>query len=347
MRSRFAFVLSSVLWASLAGCYDKSDYSPTAQNVDDILTLGSVSGATSLPADGFSRLQLQVQLLGAPAFDKRMITFSTTAGTLDGGQPVANCTGCRQVEADGSGRAVIDLISSQNVGAAVVTASPQASPGIAVQMTVNFVAAQPGGVIRFVRAPDRAPADGATLTTYTVEVSPSIPQASRQVTFTATAGVFAPSGQPTITVNVDAGNRASADLRSPSQIGTGRVLATINGVTQETPVRFERALPNAIVVTANPSQVPASATSSITVTATLLRDIGTVSDGTVVTFRAQRPDGTPVGRFTNITRSQSGTATAVFYPGAVAPGLVTILAGAQDTGVTGSVEVEVTAASGT
>ncbi|HWM89658.1 MAG TPA: hypothetical protein VN493_02710 [Thermoanaerobaculia bacterium] len=338
-----SLLLAVILGVLLAGCYDKSDYSPTEQRVDDIVTLSSVSGATSLPADGFSRLQLEARLLGAPAFDRRMVTFSTTDGTLEGGQPVANCTGCQQVEADGSGRAVIDLISSQRVGSAVVTAAPQSAPGVTVQMTVQFGPVQPDGIIEFVRAPERAPADGATLTTYTVQVSPSIPQASRTVTFTATNGTFAPSSQTSVQVPVDAGNRASADLKSPAQIGTGRVLATVNGVTQEVSVSFDRALPNAIVVTAQPETVPSAADSKITITAMLLRNIGNVSDGTLVTFRAEAADGTPVGRFTNITRTTNGQATADFFPGAVTPGLVRVIVGAQDTNVTGSVEVEITA----
>jgi len=336
MRFR-SLLLAVCLGVLLAGCYDKSDYSPTEQRIDDIVTLGSVSGATSLPADGFSRLQLEARLLGAPALDKRMVVFSTTDGTLEGGQAVANCTGCQQVEADASGRAVIDLVSSQRVGSTVVTASPVSAPGVLVQMTINFTAAQPGGTVQFVQAPERVPADGATLTTYTVQVSPSIPQASRTVTFTATAGTFAPSGQASVQVPVDGSNRASADLKSPSQIGTGRVLATINGVTQEVSVSFERALPNAIVVTAAPDSVPAAADSKVTITATLLRDIGNVSDGTLVTFKA------PVGRFTNITRTVNGVATADYLPGAGEARFVTITVGAQDTDVTGTVVVELTA----
>ena len=338
--SRLRLLLSVLcLGALLAGCYDKSDYSPSGQLVDEILTLSSASGATSLPADGFSRLQLVAHLLGTPAFDKRTVVFSTTDGTLQGGQAVANCTGCQQVEADGNGRALIDLVSSQRVGTAVVTASPQSAPGVRVQMTISFVAAPPDETLQFVTAPERAPADGRTLTTFTVRVSPSIPQAARQVTFAATGANFS-NGQPSITVNVDAGNQASADLQSPTAIGTSRVLATINGVTREVSVRFERALPDAIVVTANPDSVPASATSKMTITATLLRDIGGVTDGTLVTFEAER-NGTSVGRFTNITRTTNGTATADFFPG-TATGLVTVIAGAQDTDVTGSVVVEVT-----
>ncbi len=337
---------AALLALCLSGCYDKSDYSPTGQHIDDIITLTSVSGATSLPADGFSRLQLEARLLGAPALDRRTVVFSTTAGTLNGGQPVDNCAGCRKVEADGSGRAVIELVSAQNVGTALVTASPQDAPGVLVQMSVGFVAVQPDGIIQFVRAPGRAPADGATLTTYTVEVSGAIPQASRKVTFTATGATFS-NGQSVIEVDVDAGNRASADLKSPAQIGTSRVLATINGVTREVSVQFERALPDGIMVTASPDSVPSAAESKVTVTATLLRDIGAVSDGTIVTFRAVGAKGAPVGRFTNITRTTGGVATADFYPGAITPGLVTVIVGAQDTSVTGSVEVEVTAAGGT
>lgn len=337
--SRFSPLAVLCLGALLAGCYNKSDYSPSEQHIDDILTLSSASGATSLPADGFSRLRLVAHLLGSPALDKRTVVFSTTSGTLQGGQPVDNCTGCQKVDADGGGNASIDLVSSQQVGTAVVTAAPQSVPGVRVQMAISFVAAAPDETLQFVRAPERAPADGKTLTTFTVRVSPSIPQAARKVTFAATGATFS-NGQPSIDVNVDASNEASADLQSPGTIGTSRVLATVNGVTREVSVRFERALPDAIVVNANPSSVPAAADSKVTITATLLRDIGSVTDGTLVTFEAER-NGAAVGRFTNITRTVGGVATADFFPGTT-DGLVTVTVGAQDTNVTGSVEVEVT-----
>lgn len=322
----------------LAGCYDKSDFSPTAPLANSVITLTSPSGVTSLPADGFSRLHLEAKLSGDPAFANRTVVFSTTSGTLDGGTAGTNCNGCVNVVADGSGIARIDLISAQQVGTATVTATPVAAPGILATLTINFVAASPDDTLRFVAAPDHAPADGATLSTFTVAISPSLPAASRQVTFAATAGTIVPPNP----VNADAGGQASVDLQSPRTITSGRVTATVNGVTREVSIRFERALPKLITVNANPAVAPAATSTTIQITATLIRDQGIVTDGTVVTFRAALADGTPVGGFTNITTTTNGMATATFLPRTTTPGTVIITVGAQDTNVTGTVQVDLT-----
>ncbi|MEA2604678.1 MAG: hypothetical protein QOF89_5670 [Acidobacteriota bacterium] len=337
MRFR-SLALGLALLALLCGCYNKSDFSPTEPLASSVITLSSPSGVTSLPADGFSRLHLEARLPGDPAFANRTVVFSTTGGTLAGGTPGTNCNGCVTVAADGSGIARIDLISAPQVGSATVTASPSGAPGILASLTVSFVAANPDDTLRFVAAPDRAPADGATLTTFTVAISPSLPAASRQVTFAATAGTIVPPNP----VNVDAGGHASVDLQSPRTITSGRVTATVNGVTREVPIRFERALPKIITVNANPAVAPAASGTTIQITATLIRDQGIVTDGTVVTFRAARADGTPVGGFTNITTTTNGMASATFLPRTTTPGTVIITVGAQDTAVTGTVQVDLT-----
>jgi hypothetical protein len=339
------FALAAVLLVPLAACYNKSDYSPTAALTDKIVILTAANGVTSLPADGFSRLRLEARLVGDADFDKRAVVFSTSSGTLDGGVAGTNCGGCRQVTADGSGRAVIDLVSSQQAGTAVVTASPVSAPGVSASLAISFGPAQPDETVQFVAAPDRAPADGATLSTFTVGISPSLPPASRTVTFQTTTGTFVSTGTTTVQVAADAGGLASADLVSPRQITTARVTATVNGVTRQAAIRFERALPNVITAAVDMPIAPAAAGTVIQVTATLLRNVGTVTDGTVVTFRATRPDGTPVGLFTNVTTTTNGMATANFLPNTTTPGTVTITVGAQDTGVTGTVQMVLTAGS--
>lgn len=342
---RLALLAAAVLLAPFAACYDKSDFSPTAALVDKIVILTAANGATSLPADGFSRLRLEARLVGEPSFSNRNVVFSTSNGTLDGGTAVDNCAGCRRVAADGSGRASIDLVSSQRVGTAVVKATPDGAPGVTASLALNFGPAEPDQTLQFVAAPERAPADGATLSTFTAAISPSLPAGSRTVTFQTTAGTFAPASMPSVQVSAGAGGNASADLVSPRQITTARVTATVNGVSRETSIRFERALPNVITANVDMPVATASATTRIKVTATLLRNVGMVTDGTLVTFRAARADGTPAGLFTNVTTTTNGVATADFLPGAGPAGPVTITVGAQDTGVTGTAQVVLTAGS--
>jgi hypothetical protein len=351
MRARdLAAVFAAVFLA--AGCnYKKSDYSPTAPLARKIIVLEQ-PGTATLPADGFSRLRLAARLVGEPSFDKRSVVFSTSNGTLDGGDAVDNCSGCRKVAADGAGNAFIDLVSSQRVGSAVVKAWPADSPGITASVTLDFVGSQPDGTIKFVAAPSRAPADGSTLSTFSVEISASLPTASRQVTFTATSGKFSPGDLSSIPVDTDAGGRASADLKSPREISTARVTAKVNGVSRETSILFERALPDRITVVADPVQAVAAAATKIHVTATLLRDIGLVTDGTVVKFSAERKNGAPLVGFTNVTASATAsgtttvTASADFIPGLIltAPELITIFVTQEDAKITGSTQVQLTSA---
>jgi hypothetical protein len=345
MKSRSALVVSSVLWLLLAACYKKSDYSPTAPLANQVITLTSPSGAASLPADGFSRLHLEARLPGDPAFANRTVLFTTTSGTLDGGTVGTSCNNlCRNVTADGAGIARIDLISSPQIGTAVVTATPVGAPGVIASLAVNFVAASPDDTIRFVTAPNRAPADGAALTTFTVAISPSLPPGSRTVTFLTTAAgtSFLPGGVPSIQVAADAGGQASVDLKSPLAITTGRVSATVNGVTREVAVSFERALPTSISIAVDPPVAAAATSTKIHITATLRHDQGFATDGTAVTFEAERPDGTPVGIFTNVTLTTSGVATADFLPNTTTPGRVILTVGAQGTALTASAEVLLT-----
>lgn len=346
---RRSLVLLALLPSLLAGCYDKSDYSPTAPLANQVITLSSSSGVTSLPADGFSRLHLEARLPGDPAFSNRVVVFSTTAGTLDGGTPGANCNNlCRNVTADGNGIARIDLVSAAQVGTAVVTAAPAQGGGINATLSVSFVASNPDETIRFVAAPARIPADGTTLSTFTVALSSSLPPGSRQVTFQTTApgALFVPGNSPSIQVNADAGGQASADLKSPLAITTGRVSATVNGVTREVTVSFERALATAISVQVDTPVTQASASAKIHVTATLRHDQGFVSDGTQVTFTATRADsGAVVGIFTNVTLTTSGVATADFLPNTTTPGTVNITVRGAGSSVTGTAQVLLTGGS--
>ncbi len=335
-----AAALGGVALVLAGGCYDSGDYSPTAVNVDAILTLSSVTGATSLPADGFSRLRLEARLLGAPAADRRTVLFRVNGpGTLQGGVADGND---RAVEADANGRASIDFVAGQTPGTAVVTATPKAAAGVTVSLPLTLLPPDPNEVVRFVAAPGRAPADGATLTPFTVEVSPTLPAGST-VQFAASASGFGSAAAPTLSVPVDAGRRASADLKSPATISTARVTATVQGVTRAAEITFERALPGAITVAADRLTAPAALDTELTITATLHRDVGSVTDDTAVTFRAEDDAGAAVGLFGNVTRSSGGTATATFRPRSETPGFVTVTVGTEGTSVTGSLRIELTA----
>ena len=347
MKTRSALVFIALLCISCVACYKKSDYSPTAPLANQVITLSSPSGVTTLSADGFSRLPLEARLLGDPAFANRTVIFSTTSGTLSGGTAGTNCNNtCQTVTADGSGIARIDLISAPQVGTAVVTATPMGAPGITASLSIGFVAATPDDTIRFVAAPTHVQADGATITTYTVAISPSLPPGSRKVTFQTTAAgttFVAPMSGQSIQVDTDAGGQASADLKSPVTITTGRVTATANGVTREVVVSFEKAAATSITVGVDMPVAPAAASTKIHVTATLRHDQGFVTDGTQVSFTAMREGSTDtLGVWTNITLTTNGVASADFLPNTTTGGVVILTVGAEGTDRTGSAQIVLT-----
>jgi hypothetical protein len=330
-----AFVLLTA-----GNCYDEGDYSPTAANIEAILTLASASGATSLPADGVSRLRLVARLLGNPAGANRTVLFHASGlGQLVGG--VADGENMA-VEADSTGQAFIDFLAGRSRGTALVTATPKSAPGVTVSLALTLLPADPDSILRFVQAPGRAPADGATLTTFTVEVSPELP-AGTMVGFAASASGFGPGGATPLDAPIDDGNRASADLLSPSTLTPIRVSATVGGVTRTAQITFDRALPDAITVLADQLQAPAANDTQLMITATLLRDVGTVTDGTIATFRAQDDAGNPVGQFGNVEASTAGEAKATFLPRTDQPGFVTVIVGVEGSSTTGSVRIELTA----
>ena len=321
-------------------CYEKSDYSPTAPPTADALVLSTANSQTSLPADGVSRLRIIAKISPDADADKRTVLFSTTGGTLVG---TANASSQVAVAADVTGTATIELKSAQQVGSAVVTAQVQNVAGLSRQLTITFTAANPSTVIQFIAAPASAPADGATISSFTVQLSPELPLGT-QVTFQATAGLFQPDGVASVTRNADGSYQVSADLASPTAIGTGRVTATAHNVTQQTTINFQRALPNVITVATNGTFVvqPSNST-GVTVTGTFLRNIGTVTAGTVATFRATTAAGAPIGFFRDVTTvSAAGTATATFLAGETDyRGAVTITVGAEGSSVTGTTGITI------
>jgi hypothetical protein len=342
--------LAALLLAS-AACYDKDDYDLTPGLVETQLTLQVVNGTNTLPADGFSRLGLRATISPKADADRRTVVFTTSAGTMVGGTAVQNTW---EVPADASGEAFIELQSSQTVETAIVTAQVKGVPGLSTTLAVAFVPVQPDDIIQFTGFPSRPlPADGATLTPFTVTVSDSIPSASRTVTFATTVGTFAPGTDTTATVPADAGNTATVELRSPTQITSGRVRATVNGVTREVPVSFEQALPDFISLAADKFTVEASATDQVSLTATLTRDIGMVTPNTPVTFKAVGTDETPHRTlpstfFQNVSvvtlvNGQS-VATALFRPGTTDyRGKVTVTMEVPGHAVQGTVELEIVA----
>src|SRR5690349_16409211 len=94
---RALLALLALLLLTAGRCYERSRYDPTPGLIDATLSLSTVGGQTSLPADGVSRLTIVAQISPSSDLDKRTIVFTTSAGTLVGGTAA---TGGTAVAAD-------------------------------------------------------------------------------------------------------------------------------------------------------------------------------------------------------------------------------------------------------
>jgi hypothetical protein len=349
--SKAATVAMCCLALTAAACgawFDNDEFLPTSPSVAGALTL--TPAATSIPANGFSTVLISASISPDATAERRTVVFETTAGTFAGTGTPEQTSIERTV--DGSGTATAELRSSRTLESARVTASVKGVTGLSREVLVSFTGAASDAIIRVSSSSGSAPADGETITTITAEVAPDLPAARRTVTFRTTLGRFAgdvgdddDQGVTSIEVAADGSNRATAFLRSPSsRVGTAFVTASVDAtpaVSATTAVLFTRAAPTQVLVTASQPTAAANFTSIISVRATLVRDPGVATEGTIVTFRAEDANGDERGVFAEVTRSNSsGTATADFAAGPfAAPGPMRIFATAE--GVTGSTVVQV------
>ncbi|MFN7962593.1 MAG: hypothetical protein U0002_15090 [Thermoanaerobaculia bacterium] len=348
--SRRRSLLPAFLLLALAGCYKEKDYQLSPGLVQQYLQLTPESGNASLPADGISRLRLVATISPNADAANRTIVFTASRGTLVGGTDAGN--GTREVVVDGQGRAQIELQSSLVVEDSLVAARVKEVPSLSQSLVVNFTAADPGSVIRFTQAPASAPADGATLSTFTVALSQAL--ANRTVSFATTAGFFgSEGGSQSTTITVDGSGLASVQLRSPSQAGSALVTATATTaaggtVSAQRSLELVRALAQRMTLAASKYQVQASSTDKVVLTATLLRDIGIATQGAVVRYEIRGSDQSSFGQFQSVTVSNaSGQATAEFVPfNTLYRGVATITATVDGTRVSASLDIEVVAPPG-
>jgi hypothetical protein len=325
-----------VLAATLA-CYDKDESLPTAPEVTGALTLSA--SAASAPADGFTRIELNAQIDPRADADKRTINFSTTAGTF-----ASNSATTLVVTADSNGRAQAFLQASTVAQTAIVEASVANAASVVRRLEIQFTSIAPSDLIRAAVSSSSAPADGATVLQVYADVAPGLPANQRTVTFTTSFGTFVATSGATATAVADGSNRATVDLRAPTSLGDARITATVGNAVAQTGVSFTRAYPNSILVNLDKLSVTASLSDSTNITTTLLRNVGTVTPNTVVTYSAvDATTGGPLSLiFRNVTPSNtSGQSTATMSPGNTTfRGTATIRARTDD-GTVGTANIEI------
>jgi hypothetical protein len=333
---RWIHVPLFVLVAVGAACHDPDAFTVGPDNADGILSLAA--SPTSITANGFSRTTITATIDPRTSSANRTITFKTSAGTLyapgKSGQTV-------DVPATSEGTAIVQLESTKTTGTARVDATIGA---ISRAIEVQFVGGIAADIITVDASRTTGPADGATITFVVATIAPDLPQARRTVTFTTNTGSFGPEGsdEKTKSIVADAGNRAVANLRSPQVTGAAQVRAVVDDTSANITVNFVAALPDRIAVAADEPSVRANGADTTVVRTTLLRDIGKVSVGTPVIYRAFDADGILLGTFAQATLSDAdGKSTATFRPGDIAyRGLATIQAFVEAS-VVGTTVIEI------
>lgn len=306
------------------------------------VTLSTVGGVTSLPADGLSKVEIEGRIAPEDANRGRKVNFTTTAGTL-----LASTSSGESIDVtpDGGGLATALLQSSTEVGTVLVTAQMKEGEdlvGGAAQLRLEFVQPDAANIIRFVEIISSAPADGATASRFTVRISSSIDANERTVTFRTTAGSFSATPPATTidTAMAGADGLASILLYSPVKSTQARISAEVSGFEAHADIDFVPALTERIFVTIDKFTLKQN--ESAVVKVTLDRRVGFPSEGTVVEPVALDVNDVKFGVFTGDRRSDaSGNVTLEFHPGGGGtPGRARVRVTAEGSSAIGEIEFE-------
>jgi hypothetical protein len=192
-------------------------------------------------------------------------------------------------------------------------------------------------------------ADGVSTTTVSATIPPEA--TTRSVKFVTTRGSFqGTDGKTEVTVLAGDQGEATATLIAGREVGIANVTATAGTSTAAIGLPHERAYADAISIETTSASPKKDGTRNATITATLTRLNGFVSNGTQVTFEAfDAATHRPVGRFFLISPTDAnGRASATFSPDTADTTVgmtITIIASTQtDAGTTVSASLDVVVA---
>src|SRR6185503_18428716 len=216
--------------------------------------------------------------------------------------------------ANADGLAVVRLQSARAVGIARITAT---ALNVSRTVDVAFTAVSVSDIITLAASETSLPSDGRSSARITATVAAGLPVARRTVTFrmTGTGGQFLPEGAATVTRDADSSGQARVVLQADSKTGFARVVAEVDKTTSnDVTIQLVPALPDRVVLRSD--AVRLSSGNETQITAELRRNIGTVTEGTVVTFTATTNTGASIGAFRNVrTSNAQGDVTATFSLG--------------------------------
>lgn len=297
----------------------------TPVTAEDMLAFDNLPDTVMVASNATTEIRVRIDpnLEG----EDRRVTFTTNNGRFQFGS--GNGT-TRQVLADNNHVAKVTLESPEDGGEVVVTAAVR---GFSLEETIRFFV-QPS--VSFVNPPTSAPADGETVTRFSIRIVSELERAENlNIEFVTTAGILISGDQEgqRLTLMPGAQDTLGILLKSPRQVGTALITASLEGTrSDETSLIFDLAPPDSIFVAIDPQKFQVRPNEQTTLEATLTRrpGRGQVTEGLSVSFFAADSLGAsiPNARFFNVTTADAnGVATAIFTPdGSPYRGLVTITA---------------------
>jgi adhesin/invasin len=293
--------------AAATACHRPDDYVLSPTLADEVLSV--TLAATSIPADGISRTTITAQIDPRTDYDKRTLTFATTAGTLiaDGQQGTTI-----SVTADAAGAAVVELRSSTTGTTARIDVSVAA---IVRTASVQFVQLTRDQVYDLAVSSYSVPADGFSTSVITVTLKRLGTVEQRAVKFETSAGALVASGQTparSVTLTAGASGVVVVELRSDSA-AAAYVRITALDTVEEFQIAFVALTQSDVFdVAVDRTSMPADGFSTAVVTATLKRPGGTAQQRT---FKFETSAGTLTatgqvsGRVVSVLADATGRAT--------------------------------------
>ena len=289
-----------------AACHRPDEYLLSPTLADQVLTV--TLSATSIPADGISRTTITAQIDPSTDYDKRSITFATTAGTLiaDGKQGTSIT-----FTADTTGKATAELRSSTTSATANIDVSVAS---IVRTASVQFAQLSREQVFDLSVSSSSVPADGFSSSVITVTLKRLGAIDQRAIKFETSSGTFNASGQPSsrsVTLTAGASGVVVAELRSDSP-ATAYVRVTALDTVEEFQITFIALTQSEeFDVVVDRTSIPADGFSTAVITATLKRAGGTTLQRT---FKFETSAGTLIaagqagGRTVSVVADASGRA---------------------------------------
>ena len=283
------------------------------QAVADEEMVAFVDPPDSALAHGLALVPFTVGIAPELAGEERAVRFEAMGG---GTFPFSDTTGVQIVRVDAAGLATAYLGSPEEAGESLVRATART---FTAQHVIRFVHAPTDSVLRFVEAPETAPADGHSVSRLSVEISPLLQEEQdRTVEFLTTLGAFVLADDEdgaTVSVRADAEGIATAFLRSPGRFDEAFVRASVKGFIQQRTLRFDWAGPDSIFVRSELNRVLLAAGEQIQIQADLIRldGRGQVTEGLEVSFAVVDNLGNPLegARFLDVTHTNAeGRASA-------------------------------------